>query len=227
LGVVLFPAPGGILPTNTRFILEGLGEEQKRVKALVGHRLVLKAADDEIQVRIQFGWQSARERVAVLLTPYRQLKPGRVYTLELERLLPRVRILNPAPGTELATWRIGEDADKTPPEWRQPPAPEEGEYERHGEDVTRWITVRASLQDESPTYLVVTLRKRKGSSEKQTYFSGVIGDHARLGHDACTGSFALENRANYRANVEAFDCAGNSAGPVPQVDLSSPAPVRP
>lgn len=225
-GLMLFPAPGGILPTNTRFILEGIGQEQGRVSGLVGKRLVLKAADDEVLVRIQRGWQSMQGRVAVRLTPGRALKPGREYTLELERLLPRGRLLNPAPSTDLASWRTGKESDDVPPEWRQPPSPEEGEYERRGQDVTRWITVRTALVEESPSYIVVTLRRRR-SPDVQTYFIPINGERATLGHDMCSGSFALENKTTYRATVEAFDCAGNTAPPVAPMDVASPAPVRP
>jgi hypothetical protein len=229
-GLVLFPAPGGVLPTNTHFILEGIGEQQVRVGALVGKRLVLKTNDDkavdEVLVHIQRGWQSTRGRTAVRLTPYRALKPGRTYTLELERLLPRARLLNPAPGSGQALWRIGKEPDNDAPHWRQPPVPAEGEYERHGTDVTRWIYLRAALLEESPAFLVVSLRKRR-SVETQTYFVPINGERARLGHDACSGSFALENRTSYQATVEAYDCTEKSAGPVPPVDVSSPAPVRP
>lgn len=225
-GLVLFPAPGGVLPTNTRFILEGIGRDQVRVSSLVGKRLVLKASDDEILVRIQRGWQSMQGRTAMRLIPARALKPGRDYTLEIDRLLPQSRLLNPKPGTELAVWRSGREPDEAPPDWRQPPSPEAGEYDARGQEVTRWITLRAALVEESPSYLVVTLRRRR-STEIQTYFVPIDGDRVRIGHDTCSGSFALENKTTYRATIEAFDCTGNSAPPVPPVELSAPAPVRP
>ena len=224
-GLVLFPAPGGFLPTNTHFILEGVGTEQARVTALVGKRLSLKAADDEVLLRIQHGWQSKKSRVAVKLTPSRSLRPNRIYTLDLERLLPRSRVLNAVAGSTQASWKIGDAEDHDAPQWKQPPVPQAGEYERNGDAVTRWMDLRVALQEESPAYVVVTLRKRK-SVETQTYFVPVNGEQVRLGHDTCSGSFALENRMSYRASVEAHDCAENNAGPTTPVDVSSPAPVR-
>jgi hypothetical protein len=224
-GLSLFPAPGGLLPANTHFILEGVGEEQNRVSALVGKRLVLKTTDDEVLLRIQPGWTSRRGRVAVKLTPSRPLKPQRTYTLELDRLLPRARLLNPVPGTDQASWRIGKGNDQDPPQWKQPPVPEEGQYDRQGDEVTRWIYLRTVMVEESPAYVVVTLRRRR-TSETQVYFAPLNGEQIRLGHDACSGNFALENRASYRATIEAHDCAENTASPQPPVELSSPAPVR-
>ncbi|MFN0062887.1 MAG: hypothetical protein ACKVPX_10270 [Myxococcaceae bacterium] len=222
-GLLLFPAPGGVLPTNTRFILEGVGREQTRVVALAGKRLVLKSNDDEVLVRVQPGWVSSQKRAAVKLIPARPLKPRRTYTLEWERALPRARLLNGAPGSGEATWLTGKGEDLSLPTWSDLPTAVEGRYDKDGDAVTQVVKLRSPLVDDAPAYLVVEMRRLPRGRDVQAYFVPVSGGQAELGHDACGGSFSFETGASYRAVLEARDAADNAAENRLAVTLSAPA----
>src|SRR5689334_20721627 len=82
-GLRLFPLPGSVVPTNVRFILEGIGADQSRVQDLINQELVLYADDDKVTVKVLRGWKSAMNRTAVVLRPRAILKPNRQYRLAL------------------------------------------------------------------------------------------------------------------------------------------------
>ena len=94
-GVLFFPAPGGVVPTNAHFILEGLGSEAARVTKLSAYdQLTLKSSDDTVTLKITRSYQSERNRAAVELTPATPLRPNRIYTLSLERALKGYTLLH-------------------------------------------------------------------------------------------------------------------------------------
>src|SRR4051794_13367030 len=45
-GVAVWPATGSVVPTNARFVLEGVGPDQATVSALVNGELVLRTEGD-------------------------------------------------------------------------------------------------------------------------------------------------------------------------------------
>src|SRR4051812_656454 len=99
-GLFVFPTPGSVIPTNSRFLLEGAGKEKARLERLSATEdLVLKASDDVVVVKLGKTkgvdlWTSEASRVAMVLTPTRPLQPHKQYTLLIDRVLPGFVILN-------------------------------------------------------------------------------------------------------------------------------------
>lgn len=208
-GILLFPAPGAVVPPNTRFILEGAGREQQRVDALMGQELFLKGGSDVVSVKVTQKWISTMKRVALLLEPQGELKAGQSYTLALERLLPNAKLLN---GNQSEPrWVAASAADKLPPRYQVKPSVAEGAYTQDANGVSRFLKLRTTLAEEAPAYFVVTLQRSRGSAVKQVYPVPINGGEAMVGHDACSGGFSFEDGRSYRIALEAFDSAGNKA----------------
>jgi hypothetical protein len=224
-GLYVFPAPGAVIPTNTKFILEGAGTEVARVNKLVGgDDLVLKAGDDVVTVSVSRGWSSTMKRVAVMLKPNSELKPNKSYTLMIDRLLPGYKVLNPN-AAETLTWRTGGIADTHPPKYEVKPSVAEGYYSKDGDAITRYLKLRTTLVEEGPAYFVVTVMRARGNPAKQVYPVPINGGEAVLGQDGCSGSFTFDDGRAYKIWIDTFDSAGNKAAEkVPVIEAQAPRP---
>lgn len=223
-GVQLFPTPGAIVPINSRFLLEGVGTAREPVVALVGKKLRLVADTHEVEVKAQRGWESSLGRATVVLKVVGKLEPDKRYTLRLDEVLPNVTVLNGRGGVGvLPEWNTGKGADTQPPRWQKRPAVSEGFLRRTAQGTARFVRLNLSLKEESPAYLVVKLEPRRPGPSVQQYVVPVHNNTAFIGHEACSGTFAMEDGRSYRARIEAFDAAGHNAPPVPPVDFEAPA----
>lgn len=221
-GVQLFPTPGAIIPINSRFLLEGVGTARESVVALVGKKLRLVSDSQEVEVKAQRGWESSLGRATVVLKVTGKLEPDKRYTLRIDEVLPNVALLN-GRGALLPEWYTGKGADTQAPRWQKRPAVSEGILRRTPEGTTRFVRLNLSLREESPAYLVVKLEPRRPGPSVQQYVVPVVNNTAFIGHEACSGTFAMEDGRSYRARIEAFDAAGHNAPPVPPVDFEAPA----
>ncbi len=224
-GVQVFPIPGAVVPTNTRFLLEGLGAFSSRVAELPGRVLRLQTEGHEVELRIQRGWTSTLGRSTVVLRPSGPLKPGRVYTMRLDDVLPGAKVLNGS-GSTLPEWHSGRGQDVARPRWRERPAVSEGLFRRTREGTERFVKLRMSLREDSPAYVVVTLWRRGQDMAPQHYFTPLHDGVALVGHQACSGAFALEDGKSYRAKLEVFDAAGNTAPAVPNMQFEAPVATQ-
>lgn len=228
-GVIIFPSPGAVVPTNTEFILEGTGAEQARVSELVGQdKLVLKAAGDEVAVKVERGWISPMRRVAVRLKPAKPLKPNLEYTLLADRALGGAKLLNDVFGDNLLRWTTGTGPDKASPKFVSKPGVAEGFYDKAKDGaLTRWIKLRTDVEENAPAYLLVTMQRARGSSVKQIYPVPVAGGHAVMGHDACSGAFGFDDGRAYKLQLVLYDCAGNKGAEKVSLELSAPRSTAP
>jgi hypothetical protein len=224
-GVFVFPAPGAVVPTNARMIIEGVGAEQTRVGNLVGQELVLRAADDAITVKVVAGWKSGVNRTAVQLRPSHPMKPNTQYSLMIDAFLANYEIINEG-ALDSMTWRTGDHADEKAPKFQLKPSIAEGMYQTEGDAVSKRLTVHTALTEESPAYLVVTIKRARGATSSQTYFVPLNGAEATIGQDACSGSFAFEDGRAYKASIEVYDVAGNAAPPQPAIEFQAPRPLK-
>ncbi len=224
-GIYVFPAPGAVIPLNVKFILEGTGSEVARISRLVGGGdLVLRSGGDVVAVSVQRGWSSSMKRVAVVLKPQSELLPNKNYTLDLDKLLPGLRVLNPN-AAETLTWRTGAVADTSGPRFQVKPAVAEGLYSKDGDAVTRQLKVRTVLEEEGPAYFVATVQRARNNPAKQTYPVPINGGEAVLGHDGCSGSFTFDDGRAYKIWLEVFDSAGNKANEkLTAIEAQAPRP---
>ncbi|MBZ4421664.1 hypothetical protein [Myxococcus sp. RHSTA-1-4] len=221
-GVQLFPTPGAVVPTNTRFLLEGVGTARPQVAALVGKKLRLVSDKHEVEVKAQRGWESSLGRVTIVLKVAGTLQPDTRYSLRIDEVLPNVMLLNGHGSTVLPEWRTGKGADAHAPRWLKRPAVSEGFLRRTPQGTARFVRLNLSLREESPAYLVVKLEPRRPGPAVQQYVVPVHNNTAFIGHEACSGTFSMEDGRSYRARIEAFDAAGREAPPVPPVDFEAP-----
>ncbi|PTL82981.1 hypothetical protein [Vitiosangium sp. GDMCC 1.1324] len=224
-GVQVFPVPGAVVPVNTRFLLEGLGAFSSKVAELPGRVLRLQSDGHEVEVRIQRGWSSTLGRSTVILRPSGPLKPGLVYTLRLDDVLPGAKVLNGA-GSSLPEWHSGRGQDVARPRWLKQPAVSEGLFRRTRDGTERFVKLRMALSEDSPAYMVVTLWRRGEDMAPQHYFTPLHDGVALVGHDACSGAFALEDGKSYRAKLEVFDAAGNTAPTAPALQFEAPVATQ-
>lgn len=221
-GVLLFPAPGGVIPLNARFILEGLGSESSRVARLGPYdQLLLKARDDLVTLKITRTFLSENKRTAVELKPEHPLRPNRVYTLSLDRALAGYKVLND--GSPAPSWKTGAKEDATAPKYVVKPAVSEGLYQKKGERLERFLKVRAVIEENGIAYWVATLQRARGSTAKQTYPVFFEGNEALIGHDECSGGFIFEDGRAYKLELQLLDSGGNAAEPV-QLEVQAPRP---
>jgi len=223
-GVHVFPAPGSVVPTNTRFLLEGVGPLADRVAALPGRMLRMQTGGHEVEVRIQRGWTSTLGRSTVVLRLSEPLRAGQSYTLRLDDVLPGVKVLNGG-GSTAPEWISGRGQDVARPRWLKRPAVREGISRRTRDGSERFVKLSMSLLEDSPAYVLVTLSNRQGDMASQHYITPLQNGVALLGHDACGGAFALEEGKSYRAKLEVFDAAGNTAPAVPPLLFEAPVAI--
>jgi hypothetical protein len=223
-GVAVWPTTGSVVPTNARFVLEGVGPDQATVSALVNGELVLRTEGDAVGVKVQRGWKSPIGRTAVVLKPTRPLKPGHIYTLELAGRFSHLRWESGAIGGN-PSWLVGPGGDPDAPKWQSTPEIAEGEYMVHRGHVSRRVNLHLELDEISPSYLIVSLKPQRGSAGAQVYFAPVNGGEVRLGDDGCTGSFAFEDGGAYQGTAKAVDAAGNTSDEV-SFALEAPRPTR-
>ena len=115
--------------------------------------------------------------------------------------------------------------DKTAPKYQVKPAIAEGFYRKEGEGVVRYLTLRATLDEEAPSYFVVRLKRARGVSTEQRYPVPINGGEARVGHDACHGSFTFEDGRAYKLTIETYDSAGNKTAEVLKpIEAQAPRP---
>jgi hypothetical protein len=222
-GIQFFPAPGSVVPTNSRFILEGLGSEQGKVLALVGGQVTFRAPDDTVRATVVKGWRSEMNRAAVLLSPNHTFRPNKRYTLILDSLSSSTLL---SEGADEPYWDSGVGPDEKAPRWLRKPAVSEGQYLYEGGRLTRFVKIATELEEQSPSYLVVTLQRTHGSTAQQTYFVPVHDAKATVGHDGCSGGFVFVDGESYRASVVGYDVAGNVAPNVPALEFRAPKPPR-
>ena len=220
-GLMLFPAPGAVVPTNSRFILEGIGPDQERVWDLIGQELALRTQDDTVRLTVLKGWKSEAGRAAVILKPRALLKANRSYRLDLGKLSGSDVVNGASPG-----WTTGKAQDQKGPKWLERPNVAEGQYRTtaSGKKI-KLLRFRMRANEESPTYLVLSIRRARGPVAVQSYFVPIQGEQALVGHDACSGSFTFDDGRAYRAIVEGYDVAGNPAEKLKPIEFHAPRPV--
>lgn len=224
-GISLFPGPGSVVPTNVRLILEGVGLEQERVKSLAGQALALRSQDEVVQVAVSRFFKSSAGRVAMLLQPRGLLKANRAYTLVLGEKLPNYRFLD---GTRDAPrYLTGKGPDESPPAWISTPAVGEGLYRKWDEKrFTRLLRFNLRLREDSPAYVVLEMRRARGSVAVQTYFVPVVDDAVLVGQDPCSGSFVFDDGRAYRGTFQVFDIAGNAGNKLKPMEFNAPKEVN-
>lgn len=223
-GVVLYPPPSSVIPTNARLFLEGVGVEVRRVQALEGDAITARAADDAVPFQVQFAWRSGMNRVAMLLKPRALLKANRTYALQLRQKLPGFHFLDGS--DEEPVYVTGKGPDDTKPEWLSTPSVGEGIYRKWDEQhFTRFLRFNLKLNEASPAYLVLSLQRARGSLVKQTYFIPVLDNQVLVGHDACSGRFTLEDGRAYRGEFQLFDIAGNEGPKLKPMEFNAPREV--
>ncbi len=222
-GLFVFPAPGAVIPTNAKFILEGAGSEQARVERLIGAgELVLASKAGNVSVRAEKGWVSSMKRVAVRLVPTGPLAPNASYSLLIDKHLPGYKVLNEG-GADTLTWTTAAVEDTTAPKYLVKPTIAEGSYSSESDGISRTLKLRTTLEEESPSYVVVQLKRARGSAVVQVYPLVLNGGEATLGHDGCSGSFSWDDGRAYKITVETFDSAGNKAAEkVAVIEASAP-----
>ncbi len=207
-GLVFFPTPGAVVPINSKLYLEALGQEQKRVVQLVGSSaLSLASNDDVIPVNVQSAFTSSRGRIAVKLTPARNLKPKREYHLVG---LGLAEILN-AGRDGTPKWSTSAVVDTTGPLLKVKPAVSEGSALSSKEGGSRVMRVHAVLEEPSASYFVVTVQRQRGEKKQQQYLAAFDGTGVSVSDDACFGPFELESGVTYRLSLSIFDAAGNKS----------------
>ncbi len=211
-GLVFFPTPGAVIPPNSKFVLQGFGQEQKRVLQLVGsNALSLVADDDVVPLSVQSAWTTARGRVAVRLTPTRMLKPKRDYRLSG---LGVVELLN-AGGAAVAKWVSSSQSDTVAPKLRVKPAVSEGSASDSADGMSRSLRIHADLEEPSPAYFVVNVSRVRGEQKQQQYFIPFDGNGVTVADNACFGPFEFEKGVTYRFALSILDAAGNKSREAP------------
>src|SRR5207248_4055474 len=145
----------------------------------VGQELVLRAAEDAITVKVLPGWKSALDRTAVLLKPNHPMKPNTQYSMMIDSYLSGYEILDESAADSM-TWHTGDHADEKAPKYQLKPSISEGMYSVEGSAVLKRLTIHTTLVEESPAYLVVTIKRARGATSNQTYFVALHGGEANI-----------------------------------------------
>jgi len=228
-GLILFPAPGAVVPTNVQFIIEGTGEAQAKVQALLASNAIALIAPgkDAIQVKAEKGFVSQMSRVAIRLRPLKPLEPNVEYSLALPPEMAGVRLLNDQLGDGSLRWLAGVGPDKKAPKYKERPSTSEGFYEQDKMGgLTRKLRLRTLVEESSPAWFLVSMQRARGGSARQQYPVAIEGDTFTIGHDACSGNFGFDDGRAYKLTLELFDAAGNRAVEKPSLEVAAPRPLQ-
>jgi hypothetical protein len=228
-GLQLFPAPGGVVPTNVQFILEGTGEAQATVQGLLADKAIALVAEglEPVQVKAEKGFVSQMNRVAIRLRPLKSLEPNAEYTLVLPAELAGLSLLNDTLGDGSLKWLTGGAPDKKAPKYKEKPASSEGFYGKDkAGNLVRRLRLRAVVEESSPAWVLVTMERARGGSARQQYPVAIDGDAITVGHDGCSGNFGFEDGRAYRLSFELFDAAGNKGTQKHKLELTAPRPLK-
>ncbi len=228
-GILLFPSPGAVVPTNVQFIIQGTGELQAKVQGLLGSDAIALVAEgkDAIQVKAEKGFVSQVSRVAIRLRPLKPLEPNVEYSLALPPELAGVHLLNDQLGDGSLRWLAGTGADKKAPKYRERPSSSEGFYEQDkAGGLTRKLRLRTLVDESSPAWFLVSMQRARGGSAKQQYPVALEGDTFTIGHDACSGNFGFDDGRAYKLTFELYDAAGNKASERPKLEIAAPRPLQ-
>lgn len=228
-GLLLFPTPGAVIPTNAQFILEGAGAAQQQVQDLLtSDSIALVARGQEpIQVKAEKGYVSQMSRVALRLRPLKPMEPNVEYSLALPSSFAGVPLLNDKLGDGTLRWLTGPGVDKKAPRYKQKPASSEGFYELDKQGgLTRKLKLRSVVDENGPAFFVVTMTRARGSSARQEYPVALDGDTLTLGHDACSGNFGFDDGRAYKLTFELFDAAGNRSNEKASLEVAAPRALK-
>lgn len=231
-GLLLFPPPGAVIPTNAQLIIEGTGDAQALVQNLLtteGIALVPEAkegAPPPIAVKAEKGFVSQMSRVAVRLRPLKPLEPNVEYSLALPRELAGIHLLNDRLKDGTLRWLAGVGPDKKAPKFKQRPASSEGFYVQDAQGLLRQLKLRTLVEENGPAFLLVSMQRARGGSTRQQYPVPVEGDSFVIGHDACHGNFGFDDGRAYKLTFELFDAAGNKATEKPTLEVAAPRPLQ-
>lgn len=228
-GVLLFPSPGAVVPTNVQFILQGTGELQAKVQALLTSNVIALVAEgkDAIQVKAEKGFVSQVSRVAIRLRPLKPLEPNVEYSLALPSELAGVRLLNDQLGDGSLRWLAGVGPDKKAPKFKERPSSSEGFYEQDASGgLTRKLRLRTLVEESSPAWVLVSMQRARGGSARQQYPVALEGDTFTIGHDACSGNFGFDDGRAYKLTFELYDAAGNRATERATLEIAAPRPLE-
>lgn len=227
-GILLFPAPGAVVPTNVQFIIEGAGAAQDLVQGLLTTEGIALVAEghDPVPLKAEKGFVSQMARVAIRLRPLKTLEANVEYALLLPTTMAGVRLLNDRLGDGSLRWLAGTGADKKSPKYKQRPASSEGFYVQSPEGLRRQLKLRALVDESSPAWLLVSMQRARGSSSKQQYPVPLEGDALLIGHDACSGNFGFDDGRAYKLTFELFDAAGNKSPEKAALEVAAPRPLQ-
>ncbi len=228
-GVILFPAPGAVVPTNVQFILQGTGEMQAKVQGLISNGAIALVAEgkEPIQVKAEKGYVSQVSRVAIRLRPLKPLEPNAEYSLALPAEMAGVALLNDQLGDGSLRWLAASGPDKKSPRYKERPSSSEGFYEQDKTGgLTRKLKLRTLVDESSPAWLLVSMQRAHGGSARQQFPVALDGDTFIIGHDACSGNFGFDDGRAYKLTLELYDAAGNKATERPTLEVAAPRPLQ-
>lgn len=228
-GLLLFPSPGAVVPTNVQFIIQGTGEAQAKVQALLSSNAIALVAQgkDAIQVKAEKGFVSQVSRVAIRLRPLKPLEANVEYSLALPAEMAGMALLNDQLGDGSLRWLAGAGPDKKSPRFKERPSSSEGFYEQDkAGGLTRKLRLRTLIDETSPAWFLVSMQRARGGSARQQYPVAVDGDTFTIGHDACSGNFGFDDGRAYKLTLELFDAAGNKATERPSLEIAAPRPLQ-
>ncbi len=227
-GILLFPAPGAVVPTNVQLIIEGTGSAQALVQELLTTDAIALVAEgkDPVPVKAEKGFVSQMSRVAIRLRPMKSLEPNVEYSLALPKEMTGVRLLNDRLGDGSLRWLAGTGADRKAPRYKQRPSSSEGFYVQNDAGLRRQLKLRAVVEESGPAWMLVSMQRARGGSARQQYPVPVEADTFTIGHDACSGSFGFDDGRAYKLTFELFDAAGNKSTEKPTLEVAAPRPLQ-
>jgi len=227
-GILLFPPPGAVIPTNAQLIIEGAGDAQSLVQNLLTTEGIALVAEgkDAIAVKAEKGFVSQMSRVAIRLRPLKPLEPNVEYSLALPKELAGIHLLNDRLNDGTLRWLAGTGPDKKAPRFKQRPASSEGFYVQNAQGLLRQLKLRTLVEENGPAWLLVSMQRARGGSTRQQYPIPIEGDSFIVGHDACSGTFGFDDGRAYKITFELFDAAGNKAIEKPTLEVAAPRPLQ-
>ena len=228
-GLLLFPSPGAVVPTNVQFIIQGTGEAQAKVQALLASNAIALVAQgkDAIFVKAEKGFVSQVSRVAIRLRPLKPLEANVEYSLSLPTEMAGVALLNDQLGDGSLRWLAGAGPDKKSPRFKERPSSSEGFYEQDSSGgLTRKLRLRTLVDESSPAWFLVSMQRARGGSARQQYPVVLEGDTFTIGHDACSGNFGFDDGRAYKLTLELYDAAGNKARERATIEIAAPRPLE-
>lgn len=198
---------GEEIKQNTIFMVEGYRYEEIINGLNKKYPIYLRSGNQKVKLVIfdkQIGEYGLSQ---VLMKPIEILKTGTEYEIVIENF-PVHEPLHKSKTEVFRKWKVKFGMDTDPPKFKEYPKEVNRESAFYGCGPAVFVNFSCKVNENSG-YLVKTVLKNLTTGSIKVYYLTSQNDIVEVGHNMCSGAFALKSEENYEVAFSLIDASGN------------------